>query len=178
MTDGAPRNIPDEPLVASSDELTVDVADEPVSHLADDPGFALAEGETEDLEDGLTHDPLAASDSGVAYAPPIDPPTGLEDDGDPTFAAGFGGDADPSAARHRTSESPAADDVAERVRELLGADSLGSEYVDQLEIAARDGVVRVRGVVEDLDVQDHLLGVVAEVPGVIEVRDELRLPAG
>jgi osmotically-inducible protein OsmY len=62
------------------------------------------------------------------------------------------------------------------VREALLADSVGSLYVDSLDIQTAGGIVRVEGVVEDLDLQDHLLGVVESVPGVTEVRDALRLP--
>jgi osmotically-inducible protein OsmY len=75
-----------------------------------------------------------------------------------------------------TSDETAADDMTERVRDALLADSLGNGYVDELRIKTAGSVAILEGVVEDLDVMDHLIGVVAQVPGISEVRDRLTLP--
>jgi hypothetical protein len=150
---------------------------EPITHVEDDPGLASAEVGDAVLEDGDTSDPVDVSDPGLTYVAPIDPPTGVDERGDPTIAAGFGldSDADPSDADHRASDGLGDDEMSERVRDRLAADSLGSEYVEQLDIDAAGGIVRVGGVVEDLDIQDHLLSLVSEMPGVREVEDRLRL---
>ncbi|MFN8620836.1 MAG: BON domain-containing protein [Chloroflexota bacterium] len=145
-----------------------------------DPRLPPSGSPPEDVPDGdITDDPTVAWEEGEVYHPPVDPPiAGLEADGEPRIAAGFGasGDDDPAGPdTHRTLEYTE-DEVSERVREALLADSLGSLYVDDLDIQSADGVVRIAGVVEDLDIQDHLLGVVESVVGVTEVRDALRLP--
>jgi hypothetical protein len=134
----------------------------------------------EDVPDGdITDDPTVAWEEGETYHPPVDPPVaGLEPDGEPRIAAGFGasGDDDPAGPDTHRTLGYAEDEVVERVREALLADSLGSLYVDGLDIQAAGTVVRLAGIVEDVDIQDHLLGVAESVIGVTEVRDALRLP--
>lgn len=151
-----------------------------------DPQQPIGADPPQDVPDGeITSDPTTSWLEGETYHPPVDPPVaGMEADGELRIAAGFGpeGDADPAGPDARTVEIGADDDATQRVRDALLADSLGSLYVDVLDIQTADGVVRLEGVVEDLDVQDHLLGVVESVAGVTEVRDLLRLsdddPAG
>jgi hypothetical protein len=144
------------------------------------PQHPIGGSPPQDVPDGeITSDPVIAEE-GETYHPPVDPPVvGVEDDGDPRIAAGFGPEAaaDPFDDDHRGSLETPLDDMAERVREALLADSLGSGYVDRLRIETSGSVARLEGVVEDLDVMDHLVGVVAEVPGITEVRDQLTLPA-
>jgi hypothetical protein len=133
----------------------------------------------EDIPDGeITDDPTVAWEEGEVYQPPIDPPIAGTEGDDPRIAAGFGQDeaTDPPTEDSHRSLELADDEVSERVREALLADSLGSLYVDDLDIESAGGIVRLEGVVEDLDIQDHLLGVVESVSGVTEVRDRLRLP--
>jgi hypothetical protein len=145
-----------------------------------DPQQPIAADPAQDVPDGeITSDPTTAWLEGETYHPPVDPPVaGIDADGEPRIAAGFGpeGEADPAGPDARASELPAEDETTERVREALLADSVGSLYVDSLDIQTADGVVRLEGVVDDLDIQDHLLGVVESVVGVTEVRDVLRLP--
>ena len=145
-----------------------------------DPQRPISGSPPQDVPDGdITSDPLIASEEGEVYHPPVDPPVvGVEDDGDPRIAAGFGpeSDADPFDEDHQATLEASADDMSERVREALLADSLGSTYVDRLRVETAGSVALVEGVVDDLDVMDHLIGVVAQVPGISEVRDRLSLP--
>lgn len=145
---------------------------DPQQPIAADPAFDVPDGD-------ITADPSTAWLEGETYQAPVDPPVvGTDERGDPRVAAGFGADAlaDPPGPDTHRSEGYPDDEMTERVREALLADSLGSLYVDGLDIQTGDGVVLVSGIVEDLDIQDHLLGVVESVPGVTEVRDDLRLP--
>lgn len=145
-----------------------------------DPQQPIAADPAQDVPDGeITSDPTTAWLEGETYLPPIDPPVaGTDDEGELRIAAGFGpdGETEPAGPDTHATEGYADDEMSQRVREALLADSLGSLYVDGLDIQTADGVVRLEGVVEDLDVQDHLLGVVESVVGVTEVRDALRLP--
>ena len=144
------------------------------------PQQPIAADPAQDVPDGsITSDPSTAWLEGETYAPPIDPPTaGTNDHGDPRIASGFGMDSEaepPGPDTHRADGYPD-DEMTQRVREALLADSLGSLYVDALDIQTAGSVVLLTGIVEDLDIQDHLLGVAESVPGVTEVRDDLRLP--
>jgi osmotically-inducible protein OsmY len=68
------------------------------------------------------------------------------------------------------------DEMIERIRERLAANPLGSGYAEHLVLVSAAGVVAVGGFVDDLDVQDHILGIVSSVTGARDVRDHLRLP--
>lgn len=142
-----------------------------------DPRLPPSGSPPENVPDGeITDDPIVAAEHGQTYHPPVDPPVAGMDDDDPRIAAGFGADALDGPAGTPASGSPGDDDMTARVRDRLLADSLGSLYVDDLVIQTAGGVVSLSGIVEDLDIQDHLLGVVESVEGVDEVRDDLRLP--
>jgi hypothetical protein len=145
-----------------------------------DPQQPIAADPAQDVPDGeITSDPTTAWLEGETYHPPVDPPVaGVDAGGELRIAAGFGTERDAGATGGdaRTTEVPVDDAMSQRVRDALLADSLGSLYVDALDIQTADGVVRLEGVVDDLDIQDHLLGVVESVVGVTEVRDVLRLP--
>jgi len=65
--------------------------------------------------------------------------------------------------------------VRARVREALRADSSTTQYAGKIAITARDGVVTLRGEVDDLVDSDNLLAVAEYVDGVDEVVDELRV---
>ena len=66
--------------------------------------------------------------------------------------------------------------MSARVREALLADSRTSRLADSLEVETAGGVVRVRGVVADLEDGDLIEEVASMVTGVTEVRDETEVP--
>ncbi|CAN5464350.1 hypothetical protein BH24CHL9_BH24CHL9_16710 [soil metagenome] len=126
---------------------------------------------------GITDDPIIAAEEGQAYQAPVDPPiAGRHEDG-ARIAAGFAphAQAEPYDADHHRALELGDDEMTARVRETLLADSLGSHHVDRLRLETVGGIARIEGLVEDLDVQEHLIGVVAHVTGITEVRDRLRL---
>lgn len=136
-----------------------------------------------DLRDGETDDPAIAAEEGLTWVPPTDPPV-VADPDDPDdpqgieVAAGFGATADdePYDRGHESQALSAEDDVVERVREALRADAATSQYAHALAIAARNGRVAVRGVVEDIDDTDNVIDVISRVSGVTDVIDELEVP--
>jgi heterodisulfide reductase subunit B len=67
------------------------------------------------------------------------------------------------------------DELRARVREALRADSSTSQYASKIAISVRDGVVTLRGIVDDLVDSDNLLAVAEYVEDVDEVVDELRV---
>jgi BON domain len=133
-----------------------------------------------ELRAGETIDPNLAAEEGLAWIPPSDPvvvpddsPEGLR------VAAGFGTTAfdEPYDADHHSGLLPAEDEMTERVREALRADASTSRYADSLRIDTEGGIVRIRGVVDDISDSDDILAVASEVTGVVEVRDELKVRA-
>ena len=134
----------------------------------------------QELRDGETDDPLEAIQEGLTYIPPIDPPTvptetGL--DGDARFANGFSVSAldEPYNADHHSELMPSDDEMTARVREAIRADSITTQYADHLAIATRNGIVTLRGMVDDLDDSDSVVAVAEYVEGVTEVIDEIEV---
>jgi hypothetical protein len=127
-----------------------------------------------------TDNPDVAAEEGLTYVPPIDPPVVPSVDRQGAeVASGFGLSAldEPYDEDHHSSALPAEDEMAARVRDALRADSTTTEYADRLAIGTRGGIVRVRGVVEDIDDSDNVLAVIERVAGVQDVIDELEVRA-
>lgn len=120
-----------------------------------------------ELRDGETDDPNEAAEEGLAWVPPIDPPLRIGDTG-PEVAAGFGTTAhdEPFDADHHGSALPIEDEIEARVIEALRADAATASLIDRVELDAEGGVIRIAGVVEDLDDEDAILAVIEAVPGV------------
>jgi hypothetical protein len=157
------------------DEANPDVLDGVVPL---DPDHASVEwlNETE-LREGETDDPLEATEEGLTYVPPVDPPVVPGEDGEPEVAAGFGQSAlaEPYDADHHGELLPTDDEVSDRVREAIRAESATSEYADAVEIETAGGIVRLRGVVADLVDEENLVAAAERVSGVTEVIDDLEV---
>jgi hypothetical protein len=132
-----------------------------------------------ELREGETDDPNVAAEEGLTYVPPVDPPVvpDLDDPQGARVAAGFGSSAqdEPYDSSHRAEILENDDDMEARVREALRADAATSGYAETLAIGTRDGIVAVRGVVDDIDDTDTVIEVISRVAGVTEVRDELEV---
>jgi hypothetical protein len=124
-----------------------------------------------DLRSGETGDAEVAAEEGMTWVPPVDPPVIPSDDpGGIEIAAGFGVTGDDGQGDDE-------EDMSERVREALRADAATSRYADELAIGAINGVVALRGVVDDIEDSDNVLEVASGVSGVSEVIDELDVRA-
>lgn len=133
-----------------------------------------------ELRDGETDDAFVASDEGMTYVPPIDPPTVPSDDLEGAeVASGFGVSAldEPYDLDSAGEALPADDQMVALVREAIRAESATSEYADSVAISVRDGVVTLRGEVADLVDSDNLAAAAEYVEGVVEVVDKLRVRA-
>lgn len=128
-----------------------------------------------DLRAGETDDVMDAVEEGLTYIPPIDPPVSPDTD-DPEgaeVAAGFGLTADDELdADDLETLGSTDDDLTARVRRALRDDSATQHLARRIRIAADNGIVIVRGEVDDLTDSDNILAVLEEVPGVDEVRDQ------
>ena len=141
------------------------------SDTAELEGLAATE-----LRDDETDDPNIASQEGLAYIPPSDPPVTSDPD-DPQgarIAAGFGSTAEdePYDQSHRAELLSAEDDFTARIREALVADATTSGFADSLIIGTRGSTVVVRGEVDDIDDTDNIVEVISRVAGVEDVIDE------
>jgi hypothetical protein len=135
-----------------------------------------------ELRDGETDDAYEAAEEGLAYVPPIDPPTVPSPEGDnadTVVASGMGLSAldEPYDEDHHSSALPGDDHITALVRAALLADSSTTEFARRIRIATRNSVVILRGTVEDLDDSDNAIAVAQYVEGVTEVIDELRIRA-
>jgi hypothetical protein len=157
------------------DEANPDVLDGVVPL---DPDHASVEwlNETE-LREGETDDPLEATEEGLTYVPPVDPPVVPGEDGELEVAAGFGDSAlaEPYDADHHSELLPTDDEVSDRVREAIRAESATSEYADAIEVDTAGGIVRLRGVVADLVDEENLVAAAERVSGITEVIDDLEV---
>jgi hypothetical protein len=124
-----------------------------------------------------TDDPMEAVEEGYSYIPPLDPPTtpGSLENAEVASGLGLSSLDEPYDQDHHSSFLTDDDEVSARVREALRADSSTTQYADRVAIETREGVVILRGVVDDLVDSDNLLAVAEYVQGVEEVVDELRV---
>jgi hypothetical protein len=152
-------------------ESVIDPSDEDALRIED-----LTDGE---LREGETDDPNIASEEGLTYVPPVDPPVipSFDDPQGIEIAAGFGstGDDEPFDEDHESELVPLGDAMDERVREALRADAATSMYADFLVIGSRGGTVVVRGEVDDIDDTDNITDVIGRVAGVDDVIDEIEV---
>jgi hypothetical protein len=128
-----------------------------------------------DLREGETDDVMEAVEEGLTYIPPIDPPVSpiTDDPEGAEVATGFGLTAeDDLDADDLQTLGSTDDDLTARVRRALRDDSLTLHLARRVRIAADNGIVIVRGEVDDLTDSDNILAVLEDVPGVDEIRDE------
>ena len=133
---------------------------------------------SDELREGETDDPDVASEEGLTYVPPVDPPTrgDPEEAGGLAIAAGPGGNAlegeyDDDGSGDLFEET----ELSGRIREALEADAATAGLADRLVIGTRGSTVVVRGVVDDIDEGDTVVAVIERVRGVEDVVDETEL---
>jgi hypothetical protein len=135
--------------------------------------------ELDQLREDETHDPGVATQEGIPYVPPVDPPVRSDPEADDgvVVAAGLGlaADDEPYDQNHRGTDETPEPELRARIREALRADSLTSTFEDRLIVGTRGSVAVIRGVVDDIDDGDSITEVVLRVDGITEVVDETEL---
>lgn len=146
--------------------------------LPDDPDSLELLTELE-LRGGETDDPQEASDEGLTYVPPMDPPTVPGGRDGAEIASGFGVSSldEPYDEDHHSDFLPTDDEVAARVREALRADSSTTTYADSVEILSSGGRIVLRGVVDDLIDAENLAAVAGAAADIAEVDEQLTVRA-
>lgn len=152
--------------------------DLPLSADALDPDFNDA---APHVGADMTSDSMVATEAGLPYSPPTDPVVrpaennqGLE------IVGGFGAAADDAFPDDPVGTAlgaapPGDEDLEEQVLAELAADAMTTDLA--IEVAARNGVVRLRGRVPTLDDAEAAEAVAGNVPGVREVIEELEVAA-
>ncbi len=133
-----------------------------------------------ELRPGETDDPNVAAEEGLAWVPPIDPPTaGTEDDGDPRVASGFGSSAldEPYDEDHHSELVAGEEEVNARVRDALRADAATTAYADRVAVAVVGDTALLTGTVDDLDDADSVVAVAQRASGLAAVVDRLDVAA-
>jgi hypothetical protein len=181
----------DQDIALDPDEL--EHAREPsqteLDHGYTSPDREVTHGETEtldgldldDLREGETDDPIAATEEGLVYVPPNDPPVIADPEADDGIdvAAGMGvsAESEPYDESHRGTDLDPESELNTRIREALRADSATSSLAERLIIGTRGSTAVIRGVVDDIDDGDTIIEVVSRVRGITEVVDETEIAA-
>lgn len=109
------------------------------------------------------------------YTPPTDPPVLPGGDEGIHVATGFGMSADEEDAK--ASPPRGDEEIRERAELELEQDSLTSLY--DLHVDVNDGVIRLVGAVDSVDVAEHATWMLGELQGVVDVIDDTTLsPSG
>jgi hypothetical protein len=156
---------------------------------SDEDRLPLPSEDTGDLAEeppsGQTNDYLVAREEGVPFVPPTDRVVsearlgegGVDVAGTAPDDAGELERVDavqpPNAVRPADDEPPRDDELLSDVIEALRDSDVPAG--ERLRLAVRDRTVIVRGEVESLDVLDEVLGIIGDVRGVDEVRDEVEI---
>ena len=134
-----------------------------------------SEIEIEPFAQPVETDPTEAVEEGEPYFPPTDPVVRVDDKGETQIASGFGtGEAleqHPTAATGGVPSDEALEDLVHRALRLDA-----STAPLHLKVGVLQGVVRLQGMIEDESDAENALAVAGDVPGVVEVIDELSRP--
>jgi len=136
----------------------------------------------EELREGETDDPDVATEEGLTYVPPSDPPTRVDEEepGGIEIAAGASVSAlsEPYDEDHESELLSDESDLTARIRDALEADAATTDLADRIVIGTRGSTVVVRGIVDDINDGDNIASVIERVAGVEEVIDETELADG
>ncbi len=123
----------------------------------------------------VENDPTEAVEEAEPYFPPTDPVVRVDEKGETQIAGGFGtGEAlerHPTAATRGAPSDEALEDLVHRALRL----DAGTAHL-HLKVGVVQGIVRVQGLIEDESDAESALAVAGDVPGVIDVIDELTRP--
>jgi hypothetical protein len=134
-----------------------------------------SEIEVEPFAEPVETDPTEAVEEAEPYFPPTDPVVRVDRKGETRIAGGFGTgealDEPPTAAIPDVPPDEALEDLVHRALRLDASTAHLS-----LKVGVRQGVVRLHGPIEDESDAENALAVAGDVPGVVEVTDELTRP--
>ncbi|MCC7369062.1 MAG: BON domain-containing protein [Chloroflexi bacterium] len=155
--------------------------------LGEEPG-RTAEVDPDFMAQPLFTDPVAAvgdpddaadpvSDLDETYVPPMDPVITTDTRGDAQILGGFAGSGSEQIVPRRSSDGQIGDEaLVDAVEAALRHDAATTDL--SIEVSVVQGVVRLRGTVDDLDDAENAEAVASRVDGVVEVCEELEVASG
>jgi len=155
----------EDPMPLADEPWTADIAG------ASDPNRSEPEMDPDFTDDLGTTDPEVATAEAVPYYPPTDPVVRPSTDEESLeILSGFGAGAE--VAESDEAGTPGDEDIAETVAAALRRDAMTSDLA--ITVLVRNGVVYLRGDVPSVDDAEAAEAIAGDVPGVVEVREELR----
>ena len=134
-----------------------------------------SEIEVEPFAKPVETDPTEAVEEAEPYFPPTDPVVRVDDKGETRVAGGFGTGETPNQHAHAVVEDVPSDEALEDlVHRALRLDASTAQL--ELKVGVVQGVVRLQGRIEDEDDAESALAVAGDIPGVVDVIDELARP--
>jgi hypothetical protein len=131
-----------------------------------------SEIEVEPFDKPVETDPTRAVEEAEPYFPPTDPVVRVDRKGETRIAGGFGtGDTPSGHAREVIEDAPSDEALEDLVHRALRLDASTAHL--HLKAAVHEGVVRLRGTVDDEADVENALAVAGDVPGVVDVIDDL-----
>jgi len=128
--------------------------------------------EVEPFSEGPEIDPGEAVEEAEPYFPPTDPVVRQGPKGETKIAGGFGaGDVPDKHAHAAIEDVPSDEGLEDLIHHALRLDASTAHL--RLKVGVQQGVVRLQGIVEDESDAENALAVAGDVPGVVEVIDEL-----
>lgn len=138
-------------------------------------GVPDSEIEVEPFDQPVETDPTKAVEEAEPYFPPTDPVVRTDRKGDTQIAGGFGtGEPLEQQPRTVTRDVPSDEALEDLVHRALRLDASTAHL--HLKVGVSQGIVRVQGPIEDESDAENALAVAGDVPGVIDVADELTRP--
>jgi osmotically-inducible protein OsmY len=123
----------------------------------------------------VENDPTEAVEEAEPYFPPTDPVVRVDEKGQTQIAGGFGtGEAPEQRAQRATGDAPSDEALEDVVHRALRLDASTAHL--HLKVGVLQGVVRLQGLIEDESDAENALAVAGDIPGVIDVTDELTRP--
>jgi BON domain len=134
-----------------------------------------SEIEIEPFAKPVETDPTEAVEEAEPYFPPTDPVVRVDDKGETRIAGGFGtGEATNQHAHAVIEDVPSDEALEDLVHRALRLDASTAQL--ELKVGVVQGVVRLQGRIEDEDDAESALAVAGDIPGVVDVIDELARP--
>ena len=137
--------------------------------------IAESDIEIEPFAEPVETDPTEAVEEAEPYYPPTDPVVRTDHAGETQIAGGFGsGDTSaepPAAAVTYVPSDEALEDIVHRALRL----DASTAHL-HLKVGVSQGVVRLQGLIEDESDAENALAIAGDVPGVVDVTDELTRP--
>jgi hypothetical protein len=138
--------------------------DVPISEIPFDP-----------FTQSVETDPTEAVEEAEPYFPPTDPVVRVDRAGDTQIAGGFGGgEVSENPPQAVIKDVPPDEALEDLVHRALRLDASTAHL--HLKVGVSQGVVRLRGMIEDESDAENALAVAGDVPGVVDVIDELTRP--